>query len=145
MNENGRVTLWRIRETNYSEGNVRFRKKSGHIALGFCMTSHGSGSLMRIATHMNSEEYIQILSNVVLPYIAETFPGIPYVNFIEDNSEVHRVIVQDWLAAQPNIRTLDWSAKSPDLNECNRELLGHYTRTGLSSSANMRGTCATRL
>jgi len=109
------------------------------------MTSHGPGSLMRTAPHMNSEEYIQILSNVVLPYIAETFPGIPYVNFIEDNSEVHRVRVQDWLAAQPNIRTLDWSAKFPDLNECNRELLGHYTRAGLSSSANMRGTCATRL
>jgi len=52
----------------------------------------------------------------MLPYITETFPSISYVNFIDDNSGVHRTRVQDWLAAQPNIRTLDWPAKSPSLN-----------------------------
>ncbi|KMQ86550.1 transposable element tc3 transposase [Lasius niger] len=66
---------------------------------------------------MNSKEYIHILSNVMMPYIAETFPGIPYVNFVQDNSGVHRArIAQDWLARQPNFRTLNYPAKSPDLN-----------------------------
>src|SRR5580765_5396605 len=117
--ENGRVTLWRLRGTRYAEENVRFRQRSGRITLGFwgCMTSHGPGPLVRTTPHMNSEEYIQILSDVMLPYIAETFPGIPYVNFIQDNSGVHRArVVQDWLAAQPNLRTLNWPAKSPDMN-----------------------------
>lgn len=66
---------------------------------------------------MNGEEYINILSNAMIPYVAETFHDEPYVNFVQDNSGVHRSrIVRNWLAAQPNIRTLDWPAKSPDLN-----------------------------
>lgn len=117
--ENGRITLWRLRGTRYAEENVRFRQRSGRITLGFwgCMSSHGPGPLVRTTPHMNSEEYIQILSDVILPYIAEIFPGIPYVNFIQDNSGVHRArAVQNWLAAQPNLRTLNWPAKSPDMN-----------------------------
>lgn len=118
-NENGRVTLWRMKGTRYANENVRFRQQSGRITLGFwgCMSSHGPGQLVRTTPHMNSEEYIQILSNMMLPYIDETFPGVPYVNFIQDNSGVHRArVVQNWLAAQPNLRTLDWPAKSPDMN-----------------------------
>lgn len=117
--ENGKVTLWRTRGTRYAQENVRFRQRSGRITLGFwgCMSSRGPGPLVRTTPHMNSEEYINILSNVMMPYVAETFPGIPYVNFIQDNSGVHRSrIVRNWLAAQPNLRTLNWPAKSPDLN-----------------------------
>jgi len=117
--ENARVTLWRMRETRYAEENIRFRQRCGRITLGFwgCMTSHGPGPLVRTTPHMNSEEYIRILSDVMLPYIAETFPDVPYVNFVQDNSGVHRArVVQNWLAAQPNLRTLNWPAKSPDMN-----------------------------
>lgn len=117
--ESGRVTLWRTKGTRYAEENVYFRDRCGRITLGFwgCMTSLGPGPLVRTTAHMNSEEYIQILSDVMMPYFAETFPGIPYVNFVQDNSGVHRArIVQDWLAEQPNLRTLNWPAKSPDLN-----------------------------
>lgn len=117
--ENGRVTLWRTRGTRYAEENIRFRERSGRITLAFwgCMSSHGLGPLVRTTPHMNSEEYIHILAEVMMPYVAESFPGIPYVNFVQDNSGVHRArIVQNWLAQQPNLRTLNWPAKSPDLN-----------------------------
>lgn len=117
--ESGRVTLWRTRGSRYAEENIHFRQRCGRITLGFwgCMSSHGPGPLARITPHMNSEEYINILSDVMMPYIAETFPGVPYVNFVQDNSGVHRArVVQDWLAAQPNLNTLNWPAKSPDLN-----------------------------
>lgn len=66
---------------------------------------------------MNSEEYIRILADVMLPYVAESFPRRPYVNFVQDNSGVHRVrIVQNWLTEQSNLRTLNWPAKYPDMN-----------------------------
>lgn len=115
--ENGRVTLWRTRGTRYAKENIRFRARCGRITLGFWgyMTSRGPGPLVPTTPHMNSVEYIHILSNVMLPYIAETFPDKPIVNFLQDNSGVAR-IVQDWLAQQPNLRTLDFPAKSPDLN-----------------------------
>jgi len=117
--EKRRVTLWRTKGTRYAEENVKFRQQSGRITLGFwgCMSLCGPGPLVRTTPHMNSEEYIQILSNVMLPYIAETFPRIPFVNFVQDNSGVHRArVVQNWLAAQCNLRTLNWPAKSPDMN-----------------------------
>lgn len=117
--ENGRVTLWRTKGTRYAQENIRFRARCGRITLAFwgCMTSRGPGPLVQTTPHMDSEEYIHILSNEMMPYIAETFPDIPYVNFVQDNSGVHRArIVQNWLARQPNLRTLNWSAKSPDLN-----------------------------
>ncbi|KYN02068.1 hypothetical protein ALC62_07122 [Cyphomyrmex costatus] len=38
------------------------------------MSSHGPGPLVRITPHINSEEYIHILSDVMLSYVAETFP-----------------------------------------------------------------------
>jgi len=117
--ESGRVTLWRTRGERYLEKNIRFRQRCGRITLGFwgCMTSLGPGPLVRTTPHMNSEEYIRILSNVMIPYVAETFPEVPFVNFVQDNSGVHRArVVQEWLAAQPNLRTLNWPAKSPDMN-----------------------------
>ncbi|CAL1672077.1 unnamed protein product [Lasius platythorax] len=117
--ENGKITLWRTRGMRYAQENIRFRTRCGRITLAFwgCMTSRGSRPLVRTTPHMNSEEYIHILSNVMMPYVSETFPGITYVNFVQDNSGVHRArIVQDWLARQPNLRTLNYPAKSPDLN-----------------------------
>lgn len=81
------------------------------------MTSRGPGSLIRTTWHMNGEEYFHILSNVMMPYVAETFPGISSVNFVHNNSGVHRSrVVQDWLVTQHNLKTLDWPAKSAYLN-----------------------------
>lgn len=117
--ESGRVTLWRTKGTRYDENNVYFRNRSGRITLSFwgCMTSRGPGPLVRTTRNMNGEEYRTILSDVMMPYVAETFPGVPRVNFVQDNSGVHRSrLVQDWLATQPNLKTLDWPAKSPDMN-----------------------------
>lgn len=37
---------------------------------------HDPGPLVRITSHMNSEEYIYILSDVILPYVAEIFPDL---------------------------------------------------------------------
>lgn len=56
--ENGKVTLWKMKGTRYAQENVRFRERSGRITLGFwgCISSHVSGPLVRITPHINSEE-----------------------------------------------------------------------------------------
>ncbi|KYQ52443.1 hypothetical protein ALC60_08458 [Trachymyrmex zeteki] len=84
-----------MKGTRYAQENVRFRERSGRITLGFwgCISSHVSGPLVRITPHI----YVHVLSNVMMLYMAKTFSGISYVNFIR-------------------LRTLNYSVKSPNLN-----------------------------
>lgn len=82
--ENERVKVCR-RECSFS-----LKKWPHHIGLLEMYDFAWSWVVSAHTSHGDSEEYINILSNVMLSYVEEIYPGIPYVNFVHDNSRVHR-------------------------------------------------------
>lgn len=64
---------------------------------------------------MTSQQYVEILTDNLLPTVRTCYPeGTIYL--AQDNSSVHCGHVREWLATQSDIELIDWPAKSPDLN-----------------------------
>ncbi|VEN56445.1 unnamed protein product [Callosobruchus maculatus] len=79
------------------------------------MTSDGPGDLVEINDKMNSREYVDILENGFIPSYRIIYPEGP-VNFVQDNSAVHRAHIVRNYFAQNSYNVIAWPAKSPDLN-----------------------------
>ena len=72
---------------------------------------------MRIEGRLTSEKYIEILENHLLPYIAEMFPGVNRVPFLQDRSPIHTSnAVMEWFREHPEIELIPWPSKGADLN-----------------------------
>lgn len=83
------------------------------------ISAHCPGELVEVSPHMNADEYINILENVLLPSVRNIYTEaeVPRFRLVQDNSAVHTArIVKEWFAHHPEIVVLDWPAKSPDLN-----------------------------
>ena len=76
----------------------------------------GPGELVEIGGRLNSQQYLDILKDVMLPSVRVAYP-VGQIYLVQDNCSIHRSrIVQDWLSTQSDIIVFDWPAKSPDLN-----------------------------
>lgn len=76
----------------------------------------GPGELVEIGGRMNSERYLEVLKDVMLPSVRVAYPE-GQIYLVHDNSSVHKSkIVRDWLNYQKNITVFEWLTKSPDLN-----------------------------
>lgn len=77
------------------------------------------GEMTPISAHMNSAEYVEILSQVYIPSMQTTF-GSESNNFIfmQDNAPMHKSReTQEWFRSHPEIKILrNWPPYSPDLN-----------------------------
>ena len=74
----------------------------------------GKTQLAFCPNKMNSQGYQKILGDTLLPFLAR-FPHIEWT-LQQDNAAVHASkSTKQWLEEQ-NIRTLNWPARSPDLN-----------------------------
>ena len=66
---------------------------SGRITCGFwgCMSADGLMELVEIPPRMNSEDYVNILEDVMLPCARARFPEeeYPVITFMQDNAPVH--------------------------------------------------------
>lgn len=116
--EDFRKTLWRANNTRYDRRHIQPIKRSGRISCGYWgwMSSAGPGELVRISPHFTSAEYVSILEDVMLPTARAIYPDNNIV-FIQDNSPVHTArIVREWFEEHPDIQTVRWPTKSPDLN-----------------------------
>ncbi|KMQ81580.1 transposable element tc3 transposase [Lasius niger] len=83
------------------------------------MTSSGLMDIVEISPHMNAEEYVEILEEVLKPSARQIYPEeqYPIIKIAQDNSAVHTSrMVQAWFEANPDFEQLPWPAKSPDLN-----------------------------
>lgn len=91
-------------------------KNSGRFSLNMWgwFSARGLGVFWRIDGRFNSEKYIDILNDVMLPSVALLHEE----NFIyqQDNCPVHTAnVVETWFRDR-NIQVLPWPSNSPDIN-----------------------------
>lgn len=116
-----RIRVWRPDDHRLDPKYVVARDRSGRITCGMWgwISAHCPGELIEVSSHMNAEEYIDILENVLLPSVRNIYTAadVPTIRLVQDNSAVHTAhIVTEWFAQHPEIYVLNWPAKSPDLN-----------------------------
>jgi len=81
----------------------------------------GVGALAKIVGTMDSEQYVEILENALLPTIGRVVikPYLPppsQLIFHQDNDPKHKPrLAMSWFE-EARVRLLDWPAQSPDLN-----------------------------
>ncbi|KAJ8880554.1 hypothetical protein PR048_017024 [Dryococelus australis] len=84
-------------------------------SVDLCFTAFGVGPLVFVRDTMNTEAYCNILDNEMLPTLLR-FYGMDPCYFQDDSASCHvsRATMQ-WYADN-NVRRLDWSVQSHDLN-----------------------------
>ncbi len=79
-----------------------------------CISAYGMGSLCVLKGTMNTEKYIKVLDQHMLPSRRRLFQGGSCV-FQQDNAKPHTAaITTAWLRSR-RVRVLNWPACSPDL------------------------------
>jgi DDE superfamily endonuclease len=85
------------------------------------ITPHGLGPLYRISGYFDRWQYIDVLENLVLPYLADIYTEGNY-HYVQDASPIHKAIaVQEWFEQNMADQNVYLPAKSPDLN-----IIEHY-------------------
>lgn len=113
----GNIRVYRPRNSRFDENYINFTNRSGHFSVNIWtwISAQGPGVLWHIGERFNSEAYIRILENVMLPSVQLLFPNNGFI-FQQDNCPVHTSrVVTEYFRAH-NINVLDWPSKSPDLN-----------------------------
>jgi len=65
---------------------------------------------------MNSERYIEVLGELISPISLELDDSSTDCTYMDDKASPHRSIRTNEYKELSGIRTLDWPARSPDLN-----------------------------
>lgn len=108
----------RPRGCAYEDQYVQPINKSGRksVSVFGIMTQNGLGPLVRIEGMFNSNRYLDILNQVVLPYAEENFGDNFY--YYEDNSPVHKSnIVRQWSTLNfAPYQIIPTPPRSPDFN-----------------------------
>lgn len=116
-----RLYVWRPDNRKLDPKYTIPHERSGRItcAMWDWISAHCPGELVEVSPHMDANEYINILENVLLPSVRNIYSeaDMPTIRLVQDNCSVHTSrIVQEWFAQHPEIIVLGWPAKSPDLN-----------------------------
>lgn len=119
--QQGRRNLWRIDNTRYEPRNVTPNAESGRVVVNMWgwMSAAGPGELAFIPGRANGHTYKEVLQNIMLPTVRTVYPEmeVPEFYFFQDNCPIHRaLVVREWLREQPQIKTVPWPPRSPDLN-----------------------------
>lgn len=113
---NGRIRVYRPPSCRYDENYTQKRNNSGRFSINVWawISAQGPGVCWNIGGALNSNSYLEILENVLLPSARIMFGN----NFIfqQDNCPVHTARrVKEWFQRN-NITCLAWCSRSPDLN-----------------------------
>jgi len=88
-----RTLVWRPIgiQTAFKERYVLPSAQSGRrsVSVFGIMSGRGLGPLFRIDGRFDGQKYVEILDNIVLPYIEDQFPN-DYIFYYQDNSLIHR-------------------------------------------------------
>lgn len=112
----GRGTVWRSKGEAMRTECLRPTVKhgGGNVMVWGCMASNGLGRLHFIDGIMNSDAYMEILKNQMLPS-ARNLLGRRYL-FQHDNDPKHKSKKVTEFLHQKKVKVLEWPAQSPDLN-----------------------------
>ncbi len=90
-------------------------QKPASLMVWVCISAYSMGSLHVLEGTMNTERYIKVLEQHMLPSRWRLFQGRPCV-FQQDNAKPHTTaITATWLRSR-RVRMLNWPACSPDLS-----------------------------
>lgn len=115
--KDGRKILWRRKGERCHEANFLPCGLSGQFTLRFWgwMSSMGPGELVEVETWQNSENYLDILENVMLPTVRIAYPH-EHIYFVQHRTSHNASVVKEWFLTRSDISVIDWPPKSPDLN-----------------------------
>jgi hypothetical protein len=71
--------------------------------------------MLHVEDRLNSDVYVRILEDVMLPSVSRIFPNFNFI-FQQDNCSVHTAHRVAERFRNNNINVLDWPSRSPDLN-----------------------------
>ena len=78
-----------------------------------CFSGLGLGPIVAIQESLNSEGYLELLKEYLLPEIRATEEQVV---FMQDNAPCHKSKAVTEFLRRENVQTLDWPPQSPDLN-----------------------------
>ncbi|CAF3669016.1 unnamed protein product [Rotaria socialis] len=129
--DHGQLHCWRTDGTRFKEQNVAKSRRSGRITAGMWgwMCGYGVGELCEINGRFTSDQYIEVLEEVMIPTVrAIAIPEPEDIYLVQDNSPVHTAaVVKRWFQQHPEIVLINWPPKSPDLNPI-ENLWAHITK-----------------
>jgi len=114
-----KLHMYRPIQMRYNEKYIQRTRVSGQISCGVWgwISAGGVGELSEISQHMNSQEYLEILRDVMIPSVTTVYPEEFPIHFMQDNSAVHKSReTMNWLNRNLQILPISWPAYSPDLN-----------------------------
>jgi transposase len=117
-NTNKKEFYWKKVADPLNEKHIKKTKKfgGGSIMTWGCLTSEGTGELVRLNGKIDSAKYIQVLRDDLIKTIDNFNFDLREVKFMQDNAPIHTAkSTMDWLKIN-KINVLDWPACSPDLN-----------------------------
>ena len=86
----------------------------GSVMVWACFCRHGKSQIAFLEDNVNAEFYTMVLDNVLQPFL--DFHNALPLRFQQDNAAVHTARIVKTYFQDENINTIDWPAKSPDLN-----------------------------
>ena len=109
--------VWRYKNTAHDEKNIVPRVKHGGGSLMFwgCMSSAGTGALIRVDGRMNAAHYQEILEQGLLPSVKKLKLKRGWIQQ-QDNDPKHTAKSTEGWFTKNNIKVLPWPSQSPDLN-----------------------------
>lgn len=114
----GRKWVWKQKGAPLQDWEVEGTVKhgGGNIMVWGAMGWNGVGRMVEVEGRMNAQQYVDILTDGLLPTIAESGILAGNVIFQQDNDPKHTSkLAQNWFEDQ-GITVMDWPAQSPDLN-----------------------------
>lgn len=118
--DHGKMHCWRENNTRYNRANIFSDGRSGHVTANIWgwMSGFGVGEVTKIEGRFNSDSYIEILEEVLLPSVrAMILPHPEVITLMHDRCPIHTARrVTRFLEEQPYVEVLDWPSRSCDLN-----------------------------
>lgn len=113
----GRTRVIRMKNERYWAKHIQHRMKfeSVSVMVWGCFTAEKVGPLVVVDGILESNGYVNILSNNLIPWLKDNMPE-DYI-FQEDGASCHRSVYSKWWKATHGLRVMEhWPANSPDLN-----------------------------